>query len=357
MTHSTESKKQLWLILAGLALAIVLVIVIDFLPGARDSQAETPDTAPDSSALTTASQDESTQEVLAHSDPAAFTLTFLGECAPGSPYGTSAYNSLNALAAEVGTSYFFSAIAPLLAEDNLTVAANRCVFSDEIDAECAAPLANASIYADASVELVLNLSPSLDDHMVQASLPIQNTGVFVIRNDTVYTTGNENLRITILTTRLTSESAEVLAETVFKTKKTTDYLVLYFYGGEVNSHIPEDWMTDILHDCADAGADLIVGTGTGVLRPAETYNGVPIAYSLGGLIDGTQLVPENAGAIMQCTVRKNDDGTIESDISYIPVYVYTELWQPAVMTDTDDAERVRDFLDGKLSMPIEVRPN
>ena len=109
-----------------------------------------------------------------------------------------------------------------------------------------------------------------------------------------------------------------------------------------------------MHACVDAGASLIVGCGTGVLRPVETYNGVTIAYSLGKLIDGTQLVSENASAMMRCTVKKDETGAIETDVSFIPCYVYQELWQPAIMPDSKDADLVMAFLDGEVQMPIDV---
>lgn len=355
MNITNGNTKKLWLILAGLALAVALVIAIDFLPFHAlhtDTEKNTGDALDSGNEAGDNSGDA--KDVFFSGEATTFTLTFLGECAPGSPYGTDAYGSLNALTAEKGVSYFFSQIASQFENDDLTVAANRCVFTDEIAAECAAPLSSASIYADASIELILNLSPELDEHMVQAALPIQNTGVFVTKSDNTHYTGNENLRITLLTARLSRDSADALIERVRETAQSSEYLILYFYGGEVNSHVTEDWMTDALHACADAGADLIVGTGTGVLRPAETYNGVPIAYSLGCLIDGTQLVPENASAIMRCIVNKNTHGEITTDISYIPAYVYTELWQPSVMENEEDIKRVTDFLAGNISMPIET---
>ena len=359
MDSSNITKNKLWLILAGLALAIVLVIALDFFPTAPNTPAESgadteisaetkPETNPDSG---------DTHEVILSGDPSTFSLTFVGECAPGSPFGTDAYGSFNALAADVGTAYFFSEIAHIFSEDDFTVAVNRCVFSDEITAECAAPYANASMFADASVELILNHSPALDEYTVHAALPIQNTGVNVIKNDTFYTREINGIPVTFLTARLTGDNTDELTARITEAKKSVAFLALCFYGGETSSHIPEDWMTEALHACADAGADLIVGTGPGVLRPTEIYNETPIAYSLGTLLDGTQIVPENATAIMQCTVHKDADGTITTDVAYLPAYVYTDLWKPALMTEEAEVDLVLDFLAGETAMPIDTPAN
>ncbi len=351
MNNLISSSKKLWFTLLALALAIALVIVIDLLPVSPSG------TTTDLSDNTEHTM-EDTKTVSLSGDGNTFTITFLGECAPGSPYGTGAYGSLNAHANEKGVSYFFAEIADFLAGDNLTVATNRCVFSDLVTAECAAPLANASLYADASVDLVLNLAPELDPYTVQAALPLQNTGVSVIKNDTAlsYRVMEDSLRLTILTARATQDSAADLIQSVTDAASSAEYLILYFYGGEINSHVTEDWLTETMHACVDAGADLIVGTGTGVLRPTEIYNGVSIAYSLGALIDGTQLMPENAAVLMRCTIEKNND-MITTDVSYIPLYAYTELWQPSVMPNGEDAALVFDFLSGKTAMPIETQPN
>ena len=74
----------------------------------------------------------------------------------------------------------------------------------------------------------------------------------------------------------------------------------------------------------------------------------------GTLIDGTQLITENATAMMRCTVRKSSDGKIETDISFHPCYVFTDLWKPALMSNAEDADLVTRFLAGEAQMPIKV---
>ncbi len=358
MNIMNGSAKKLWILLAGLALAIALAFAAVYLHPeitGKESGTKSSDSADDTTdTVSDESGSDSTDKSVSAPLKTTLTMTFLGETAPGSPYGTSAYGSLNALVEEKGTSYFFSEIADVLAEDDLTVLANSCVFFNNTDAECSAPVKNASVYADASVELVANLAPWLNNYTVQAAIHIQGTGVHVSKDSSVFPIGIENLNIKILTAYVTSENAADLIETVRETAATTEYLVLYFYGGEINSHVTEDWLSETMHACVDAGASLIVGCGTGVLRPIETYNGVTIAYSLGALIDGTQLVSENATALMRCTVSKNENGEIETDVTFLPCYVFTELWQPALMTDAADADLVTRFLAGEIPMPIDV---
>ncbi len=345
------NNKKTWLLLASLALAIILVIAIDFIPFSTLFSDKAPVSADtESSESTNLSTDDP-------SEPITFTLTFTGECAPGSPYGTDAYGSFNALAKEKGISYFLSDFKDYFSTDDMTIIANRCVFSDTLSAVCTAPAAYASMYSDVSVELALNLSDELDDFLMESALPLQNTNVAVVKSDSAHFTRIKNIPITILTATLTNETAPTVIEKVQAAKENAQYLILCFYGGEVNSHVPEDWMTETLHACADAGANLIIGTGTGVLRPVEKYNGTYIAYSLGTLIDGTQLVPENATAIMRCTVTILPTGKTTTEIEFRPAYVYTDLWKPKFMTDEADVSLVKQFLQGTASMPIPVQPN
>ena len=131
MNYTTEQRRKLWGILASLAAAVTIAVVLDTLPlnppttdvldgaGETSSTADTtpPDSAPDT---TTSSPDAPADSEPVETTPVtppqdtSFVLTFLGECAPGSPLGTNSFGSLNALAEEAGYEYFFSELKSFL---------------------------------------------------------------------------------------------------------------------------------------------------------------------------------------------------------------------------------------------------
>ena len=157
MNYTADQRRKLWGILVSLALAITVAITLDCLPVATDiptdvldsSVPDTPPstlepdteevtdtTPPDTDADTqspenTEEQESTTPETDIPDIPdTSFVLTFLGECAPGSPLGTSSFGSLNAMTNEKGADYYFSQLHSILSADDLTVAANSCIFTD-----------------------------------------------------------------------------------------------------------------------------------------------------------------------------------------------------------------------------------
>ncbi len=361
MKNIADSTRKLWMTLGLLALAVVLVIVIDSLPFSSEPSADVlstgeTDTSPDSTSsdFPSDSRAETAPPELIEKSADTVRLTFLGECAPGSPFATTAFGSLNSLTADYGTEYFFSAIRDVLAADDLTIAANTCLFSDDTaltaSPVCAAPAGNASVYKDGSVEMIVDFTGANDP--AAANDAIADTGVTVADTDGQYFE-IDGIRIALFTTVIT-EGADHSALLTTIDETDADYVILYFYGGEENSHTVETWMRNALYTFSVTGVDLLVGAGNGVLRPCEFYDHSVIAYSLGSLIDGSQLVPENASALLQIDLKKTADGSVEADPRFVPCFVYGNSWQPALMKEEKDVSLVHSFLSGESKMPIEI---
>ena len=361
MKNIADSPRRMWMTLCLLALAIVLVIVIDSLSFSVGHSTDVlssgeENTSPDftETDLPADSESETVVSSLTEKESNTVRLTFLGECAPGSPFATNAYGSLNALTANFGTEYFFSDIRDILASDDLTVASNTCLFTDDTSLSatpmCAAPASSASVYADGSVEVIVDFTGSNDPSA--ANDAIVGTGVTVVDSgEQFFEIGG--IRIALFTTVITKDTDHSALLTKID-ETDADYVILYFYGGEENSHTVETWMKNALYTFSVTGADLLVGAGNGVLRPAEYYDDSVIAYSLGCLIDGSQLVPENASVLLQIDLLRQEDGSVKADVRFIPCYVYIDSWQPTLMTDAGDAELVHRFLHGESQMPIEI---
>ncbi len=61
---------------------------------------------------------------------------------------------------------------------------------------------------------------------------------------------------------------------------------------------PEDWEVQLAHDMADWGCDMIVGGHAHILQRMETYNGVPIFYSMGNFCYGGNLNPDDKDSVI-----------------------------------------------------------
>ncbi len=368
MNQSNENAKKLWRILALLALAIVLVVAMDYVPipaftsteNAESESAEiTVSVSPTNTGTSVLDPSEiAIGETDAASEDKTLTLTFLGECAPGSPFGTTAYGSLNALTASSGSSYFFSELAPILSEDDLSVIANRCIFTDAPVSQsdvCSAPAENISIFLDSYVDVVAHLSPKISDAAQNTADLCTEAGLTAALSGTVHVIDRHGIRIAILYEQITKHASDAhLANRISEIKKTSDFVILYFHGGEENSHIAEDWLRSTLQTCIRAGVSLAVGTGTNVLRTMETYETGTIVYSLGTLVDGMTLVPENATVLLQADISRSDTGEIFAEIRTIPCYVYSKIWQPTLMTEEDDKALVQQFMAGETALPVKI---
>ena len=389
MNYTADQRRKLWGILVSLALVITVAIVLDCLPVNQDLPADvldnttsvtdpsdvtsddidSPDKADpsqtDDTTQTTESQD--TQEIdTPGTEPVvedtSFVLTFLGECSPGSPLGTSSFGSLNALTNEKGTDYYFSNLRPILSSDDVTIAANTCIFTDNNmpsdKIQCVAPSTSASIYADGSVEFLSLAAPELSEYNATSFsdtvMALKNVAIQSACDGQIAYFDNAGIRAAIVCLQLnknlnTADDIKLIQDA----KISADYVIVYFWGGDNNTHTPEEWLTATLRSFADAGASLVVGCGSGVLRPVEQYKSATIAYSLGTLLDGASLYHQNATALLQLTLSKDNAGVITEKVDMIPCYVYKELWQPCLISDPDDSQAVSAFLRGEALSPTD----
>lgn len=378
-----SDRKKLWGFLGSLALLIGIILILDTIPTLDSS---TPVVTEDSGENEPADMTEaldipvnntldsstplesapvSTEAETSPPDPTVsntLILTFLGDCAPGSPLGTSAFGSLNAKADAEGTSYFFQNLLSLLSEDDYTITANTCLLtdspSDSDSTLCLGPISNASMYSDGSVELVSfstsQVDPSMNVDWSDTMQSLQTQGILCASDDSITYLEKDGLTIALFTTTLVKNVSRTDQISQIETAaNTADYVIVYFRGGEANTHTPEEWLCSTLRRYADAGADLLIGHGTGVLRPIEEYNDSTIVYSLGSLIDGSTIAAENITMLLRFTLEKQDDGTIIDTISCIPCLTYdTNLWQPTVLKNEDAKNRFFAFLNGSAISPV-----
>lgn len=118
-----------------------------------------------------------------------------------------------------------------------------------------------------------------------------------------------------------------------------DFLIVYFHWGDEYRHDASGAQIEIAHAAADSGASVVIGAHPHVLQGTETYQNVPIYYSIGNFVFDKQ-IPEGTdkAVILQFTVNKS--GII--DEKELPV-VITDC-QPCLAGGPEAAEITADLL-------------
>ena len=103
--------------------------------------------------------------------------------------------------------------------------------------------------------------------------------------------------------------------------------------------------------------DLVIGAHPHVLQPMETYQGKTIVYSLGSFLFGGTTTLLNRTIIFQVELEfDNNSNLVKQDNIIIPCYLYSskngyEKWQPDVIANKEEKQRVIDFMNNLRSTP------
>ena len=98
-------------------------------------------------------------------------------------------------------------------------------------------------------------------------------------------------------TEVVPEDVQRVKRAIYEAQEQADYIVVSVHSHEVggiDKEEPAAFLVDFAHQCIDAGAHAVVGTGPHLLRPVEIYKGCPIFYSLGDFIlqnENIQMAP------------------------------------------------------------------
>lgn len=293
-------------------------------------------------------------------DPDLAVLTFLGACSPGSPMGTNAYGSLNAAAQSKGNSFFLSGLKDFLHTDDLTLAVNTCIFTDHAvnsSLTCAAPSSQAEFYSAGSVEFISLASPlftqTSEEYRSDTKRALEEKALTCAEQDAISYLEIDGIRIAVYST-VVEKGGDPAADlkAIQTASKEADYVVVYFWSSDTISSTPEDWLRYALHQLAEAGASLIIGTGEGVLRPVEQYKGTTIAYSLGSLVNGASFRTDTVSVLLQLSLKKQEDGALVSEVRLIPCSVSDSRWQPIPIPDGKEKAEIDAFLAGDSELPL-----
>lgn len=303
--------------------------------------------------------------------PAELTFSFLGDCMLATLNGAEDKGSFNWYAQNYPASYFFAGTLPYTATDDITIANCETVLSDidygRIGKEGERTFwfrgdsKNADIFKYGSVEVVSmdnNHTGDYGDDGYDATIQsLEQAGIrWGGAEKNLYLEKNGIKTAIICCKMFRKDYYYIISERLEEAKQQSDIQIIFFHGGTEYSHTPDDWMPETTHKLVDEGADLIVGCHTHCLRPMENYNGVNIVYSIGNFCYGGNRLPENRTVIYQEKFTFAEDKSILSnEEKIIPFYVYTGTsnnWQPSVIRDEAEKQRVLDFMYGTADSPL-----
>lgn len=309
-------------------------------------------------------------------DPEYFTISAIGDCTLTS-HQNIGKNEKKSFAYKMGDNYGypFSNTVSYFSDDELTIANLECTLSDarlqsleQFYFLC--PSAYAKILTAGGVDFVNtanNHSMDFGQRGVDdtcASLEAEGVPYGVDGQSQIITTPH-GLRIGILCAyNRYFPDVDACVEAVKALRSEADYVICMFHWGKKELvYSPSQEQIDLAHACADAGADLVYGSHSHCLQPAEKYGESIILYGMGNWSFGGSTNPRDWDtAIAQIQICREGDGSVHnSALQFIPCAVssrpalegytgdnYNDYCPTPYEKDTEDYARVMSKLDGSF---------
>ena len=306
-------------------------------------------------------------------EPTIFELTIsiAGDCTLASNLNKYYGDGFKEYAEREDPAYFLDAVADVFENDDFSIVNLECVLSDRdlkpLDKGYTpaywflGPASNADILTSHSIEAVSLSNNHTGDY---GTAGISDTKEAVEAAGLLWGDGYNTLylekdgfTIALICNGLWYESqASQIVKRIEEASEKSDFQIVYYHGGTEKLHEPESWKMRASRKLVDAGADLVIGNHPHVLQPLEVYNGVPIIYSIANFCFGGNKRPENRTMIYQTTltIDKETNTVIDQTYEIIPCYVYTgesNNYQPAIIEDEEDKQKVLDFMNGLRDLP------
>ena len=284
-------------------------------------------------------------------DVQTVTVTAVGDCTLATDINASSEGSFAAYASQTGGdySYFLKNVAPIFAEDDLTIVnfegtlSNQGTRQDKTFAFRGKP-EYVQVLTTSSVEaanLANNHSADYGDVSLTDTIKYLNeAGIsnFIGTNTAMREINGISVGLVGINA-LNETETEKLEKAIGSVKSLGAQLVIVsMHWGEEKSNEPNDTQRELAHKAVDLGADLVIGTHPHVLQGIEKYNGRYIAYSLGNFCFGGNNNPSDKDTVIYRQVFTFVDGVLQEDenMTLIPATIsghdeYND-YQPAIAT-------------------------
>lgn len=293
------------------------------------------------------------------------TVTAAGDCTLATDVNASKEGSFAAYASQLGGdySYFLKNVAPVFAEDDLTIVnfegtlSNQGTRQDKQFAFRGKP-EYVQVLTTSSVEaanLANNHSADYGDVSLTDTIKYLNeAGIsnFIGTNTAMREVNGISVGLVGINA-LNEEEAGKLEKAIGSVKSLGAQLVIVsMHWGEEKATAPNEQQIELAHKAVDLGADLVIGTHPHVLQGIEKYNGRYIAYSLGNFCFGGNNNPSDKDTVIYRQVFTFVDGILQEDenMTLIPATIsghdnYND-YQPAIATGdrkTEIQNRLTDY--------------
>ena len=293
------------------------------------------------------------------------TVTAAGDCTLATDINASTEGSFAAYASQLGGdySYFLKNVAPVFAEDDLTIVnfegtlSNQGTRQDKQFAFRGKP-EYVQVLTTSSVEaanLANNHSADYGDVSLTDTIKYLNeAGIsnFIGTNTAMREVNGISVGLVGINA-LNEEEAGKLEKAIGSVKSLGAQLVIVsMHWGEEKATAPNEQQIELAHKAVDLGADLVIGTHPHVLQGIEKYNGRYIAYSLGNFCFGGNNNPSDKDTVIYRQVFTFVDGILQEDenMTLIPATIsghdnYND-YQPAIATGdrkTEIQNRLTDY--------------
>lgn len=298
-------------------------------------------------------------------------LSFIGDSLLASFKGEKTYQNFQDLLETHDYDYPYKKVKHIFENDDFTIANGENVFSDNkllpIEKNYSpaywyiSAKKYANIYKKSSIEIVSLMNNHTYDYgnigYKDTVFALKEANVIPGLEDEVIIQKN-GFKIGIICCNLFHEfQKNQVIEKIKNVKSKVDYVIIYFHGGVEYQYQPPDDIKRYAHDFVDYGADLVIGAHPHVLQPMETYQGKTIVYSLGSFLFGGTTTLLNRTIIFQVELEfDNNSNLVKQDNIIIPCYLYSsksgyEKWQPDVILNEEEKQRVIDFMNNLRSTP------
>lgn len=270
-----------------------------------------------------------------------WTFSFAGDCTIGTVHEWQGYQSnVNMLYVMGGNySYPFSNVAELFAQDDFTMVNLEGALTDEIwpkskDYRFRSGPENAEVLARGNVDAVSLANNHSGDYLAKGledtrtALENQNV-LWTDETAPIITELPGDLKLGVISFNCVEIDLAVgdvdgymkRIEPLYEqcVEADCDVILAYIHWGWEYRYDPEIWMVELAHEVADLGCDIVIGSHAHVLQEVETYNGVPIFYSLGNFCYGGHANPDDKDTvIIQQDIRREGDEITLGETRYIP---------------------------------------
>lgn len=287
------------------------------------------------------------------------TITAVGDCTFATDINAPQDGSFKAYADSLGGdySYFLKNVAPIFAEDDLTIVnfegtlSNQGSRQDKQFAFRGKP-EYTQILTSSSVEaanLANNHSADYGDVSLSDTIKYLNeAGIsnFIGTNTAIRDVNGVSVGL-IGINALNESEAEKL-ETVISSVKNlgAQLIIVSIHWGIEKETSPDETQIELAHKAIDLGADLVLGTHPHVLQGIEKYNGKYIAYSLGNFCFGGHNNPSDKDTVIYRQTFTFIDGVMQEDENMTLI--------PATLSGHDDYNDYQPSIpDGERKLEIQ----